>query len=141
MCLKALGFRAKVTFPHPERDIHEADEGGHFDQGPDYANEGFPLVQAKDGHSHRNSQLEVVPGGGEREGGRLRVVRTQPLAHPKADQKHDQEVDDQRMPVRAIQKQARWSPLYAVLLEHWPAFAVPSVIRRKPCVASTIFCK
>jgi hypothetical protein len=141
MCLKAPGFRAKVAFPHPRRYVHQANQGGHFDQWADHADERFPRVQAKDGYRDCNRQLEVVPGGNEGERGRLRVVRAQPLAHPEADQEHDQEVDDQRMPVRAIQKQARWSPQYPVLLEHWPAFVVPSVIRGKPCVASTIFCQ
>jgi hypothetical protein len=110
MCLKVLGFRAKVAFRIQDATFTKPIKAGTSISGPTTPTNASPEFRPKTATATAIAQLEVVPGGNEGERGRLRVVRAQLLAHPEADQEHDQEVDDQRMPVRAIQKQARWSP-------------------------------
>ena len=58
--------------------VHEADEHRHLHQRADDGGEGLARVQAEDGDGDRDGKLEVVRGGREGEGGRLRVVGMQP---------------------------------------------------------------
>ena len=64
--------------------------------GPTTPTNASPEFRSEDSHCHGNRQLEVVSRGSKRKSGRLRVVGAQPLAHPEADQEHDEKVDDQR---------------------------------------------
>ena len=87
-------FYCKEMPSHPKRDVDQTDQGWHLDQRAYDTNERFTRVQAEDCDRYGNRQLEVVTGSSEGERGRLCIVRAEPLAHPKADQKHDEEVDD-----------------------------------------------
>src|ERR1035438_4561577 len=96
MHLEVAGAGREVAAAEPEGEVNEGDEGGDFDEGADDSDEGFAGVDAEDGYCNCDGEFEVVTGGGEGKCGGLRVVRTEALAHPEADEKHDEEVDDQR---------------------------------------------
>ena len=53
-------------------------------------------MDAEDRDGHRDGQLEVVAGGREREGRRLRVVGAEPVPHVERHEEHHHEVDQQR---------------------------------------------
>ena len=96
MNVKLTSCGAEVSLSHPEGYIYQAYECGDFDEWAYDPNKSFARIEAEDGDSDRNRQFEVVACGCEGQGGRLRIVRAQALAHPEADQKHDEEVDHQR---------------------------------------------
>src|ERR1039458_9381191 len=98
-CWTRLQFallRGEVPLSYPEGDVDQPDKCRYFNERADYTHERLARLQAKDGHGHRNRQLEVVAGSREGKGSGLRVVGAEPLAHPKAHQKHDEEINDQR---------------------------------------------
>jgi hypothetical protein len=50
----------------PQRDVHQPDEDGHLDERADDAGEGLAAGDAEGADRHRDAELDVVAGGGER---------------------------------------------------------------------------
>src|ERR1700678_2504421 len=94
--MKSCGPRPKVPLSQPEGHVDQADQCWHFYQRPHDTDERLSRVQTKDRNRYSNSQLKGVTSSCKGESGLLGIIRAKPLAHPKADQKHDEEVDDQR---------------------------------------------
>jgi hypothetical protein len=65
-----------------------------LDEWADNSNERLARIQTKNCHGHRNRVLKIIARSSEGESRRLSIVRAEPLAHPKADQEHDEKVDD-----------------------------------------------
>src|ERR1700687_1727427 len=91
---EGVGCGGEVAALEPEGEADEADEGGDFDEGADDSYEGFAGVEAEDGYGDGDGKLEVVSGGGEGQGGGLAVASAEALAHPEADDEHNDEVDE-----------------------------------------------
>src|SRR3990172_8266774 len=86
----------KVTTLEKERHVDQADQHGNFYQRANHRSKSDSRVDAKDCHRYRDSQLEIVAGGRERQRRGLGIVCSQPAAQIKADQEHQHEVKQQR---------------------------------------------
>src|SRR5258708_36290752 len=88
-------FLGIVFLSQPEGDVHQGDQGGHFDKGADDTGEGFAGIDAEDADGDGDGELEVVAGGGKGKGSVLRIVGAQGFTEEEGDQEHDGKVDDQ----------------------------------------------
>src|SRR5450756_674591 len=86
---------APVLAAHPQGHVDQPDEDRDLDQRPDHGRERDARADAEHGHAHGDGQLEVVAGGGERQGRGFGVVGADLAAHVEAHEKHDDEVDEQ----------------------------------------------
>src|SRR5450756_1150976 len=87
---------APVLAAHPQGHVDEPDHHRDLDQRPDHGRERDARADAEHSHAHGDGELEVVAGGGERQGRGLGVVGADLAAHVEAHEKHDDEVDEQR---------------------------------------------
>src|SRR5450756_213309 len=87
---------APVLAAHPQGHVDEPDHHRHLDQWPDHSGERDARADAEHGHAHGDGELEVVTGGGERQGRGLGVVGADLAPHIEAHEEHGDEVDEQR---------------------------------------------
>ena len=77
----------------PERDVHQPNEGWHFDEWTDDAGERFTRRHAERPDRHRDRELEVVSRGSKRQGRTLRIGQAQADAQRERAGPHDRKVD------------------------------------------------
>lgn len=78
---------------YPERYTDESNENGYLYEGTDDSGEGCPTVDTKTSDGHGDSEFEVIRCSRKREGCRLLIVCSDPLAHEEGYREHHNEVD------------------------------------------------
>src|SRR5699024_5881590 len=68
-------FESCEEFACPQGDVDQRYKDGNLDQRAHYSGQSLAAGGAEGGDGYRDGQLEVVAGGGERQGGGARVTQ------------------------------------------------------------------